>query len=497
MFKKKRLGLELSIEGQSLERKIIIIYFAISFLPFVVLFLILFLYVPEKVYSPQIAAICVLLIILCFTGYLFLKRIVHSILTLVMAVRNLMSGDLSYRINISSDDEIGELAKGFNALAEDLEATIEKLKASKGLLEEVLMKIGEGLAGSSTIDGFLELMVNTIAQALDARVARLWLVDEERQEIFVRFISGERKSEINNRRLPIGKGIEGWVALEKKAICLPRRPASRGSVFSSQDEEPTIVCVPLLFKDQLLGVLSVEDKYSKENFSDEDLLILTNIGAQTAVALENLRLNEDVEKTYMETLSALAMAVEAKDQYSRGHSKRVSEYAEKIARKLGLPEEQIAVVRDAADMHDIGKIGISDEILHKPGPLSPEEREIMNKHPVIGEGILKPVRSLRRLCDAVRHHHEWLDGTGYPDGLRGDEISIEARILCVADVFDALTSDRPYRKAMSVEDALAEIGRWAGKRYDEQVYKALCDIIEEEQRVTGRIIEEENSERGE
>ncbi len=480
MRKKRKIDLDISIEGQSLERKIVIVYWAISFLPFVVVFWLMYTYAPRELFSGKLGLIYILLLGLSLTGFFFLKKWVREILTIVSGIRRILSGDLHYRLNVFSKDEIGEMARGLNTLADELEETVERLKASKKLLEEVLMKIGEGLAGSSTIDGFLELMVNTIAQALDARVARLWLVDEEKNEIYVKFISGGRKSEIGNRRMPIGKGVEGWVALEKKAICLPRRPASKGNVFSTDEEDPTIVCVPLLFKDRLLGVLSVEDKYSRENFTDDDILILSNIGAQTAVALENLRLNEDVEKTYMETLSALAMAVEAKDPYSRGHSKRVSEYAEKIAKKLGLSEEQVAIVRDAADMHDIGKIGISDEILHKPGPLTAEEREIMNKHPVIGEGILKPVRSLRRLCDAVRHHHEWLDGSGYPDGLKGDEISIEARILCVADVFDALTSDRPYRKAMSVEEALAEINRWVGKRYDKKVYEALCEIVKEE-----------------
>ncbi len=480
--KKRDLDLALSIEGQSLEYKIILWYAAVSFFPLVFLYYFLYKYNKELLFSWQVGLIYVFLIILSGVGFLYIKKWVHNLLYVVNAMRNIMSGNLHYRINIDSKDEIGDLARGVNTMAEELEENIEKLKASKKLLEEVLMKIGEGLAGSSTIDGFLDLMVNTIAQALDARVARLWLIDEEKNELYVRYISGGRKSEIGNKRMPLGKGLEGWVAMEKKAVCLPRRPASKGNMFSIGEEEPTIICVPLMFKDQLLGILSVEDKYSKENFNEDDLLILSNIGTQTAVALENLRLNDDVEKTYMETLSALAMAVEAKDPYSRGHSKRVSEYAEKIAKKLNLSEDQIAVIRDAADMHDIGKIGISDEILHKPGPLTAEEREIMNKHPVIGEGILKPVRSLRRLCDAVRHHHEWMDGSGYPDGLKGDEISIEARVLCVADVYDALTSDRPYRKAMSIDDALAEIGKWVGKRYDPKIYQALCDVLEEEKR---------------
>ncbi len=475
--KKRPLSTELSFESEPLEKKIVLLYAAISFIPLITFFGVLLYYDQEILFSPNVMYSYLLILTLSIVGYIMLRRIIHRLLKVVNGAQMILSGNLSARVQVNSNDEIGELATVFNQMAERLEESIEKVQASKQLLEDVLMKIGEGLAGSSTIDSFLELMVNTITQSLDARAGRLWLINEETDELYVQFSVGVMSGP---DRIKVGDGIEGWVAKEKKPICLPRRPAQKDSLLISSKDDPTIICVPLVFKDKAVGVLSVIDKYSKDNFTEDDLLILNNIGAQTAIALENMRLNSDVEKTYMETLSALAMAVEAKDPYSRGHSKRVSEYAEKIAVKMGLPEETIILVRDAADMHDIGKIGISDEILHKPGPLTEEERAIMNKHPVIGEGILKPVRSLRRLCDAVRHHHEWLDGSGYPDGLKGGEISIEARVLCVADVYDALTSDRPYRKAMSVKDALAEIGRWVNKRYDKEAFTALCQILKEE-----------------
>jgi len=135
----------------------------------------------------------------------------------------------------------------------------------------------------------------------------------------------------------------------------------------------------------------------------------------------------------------------------------------KMANKLNLNEEDRQVLRDGARLHDLGKIGIVDEILKKPGPLSPSEWEIMRKHTEIGEGIIKPIRSLSRLCDIVRHHHEKLDGSGYPDGLRGDEISLLCRILSIADIFDALITDRPYRKAFSVDAAKQELIKMKGK----------------------------------
>jgi len=217
----------------------------------------------------------------------------------------------------------------------------------------------------------------------------------------------------------------------------------------------------------------VSGKLGGGNFGEDELFIVSNLASQTAIAVENERLHQDAEGTYLETISALAIAVEARDHYSRGHLDRVSQYAVRTAQKLGLDEQIIKDIKDAAELHDIGKIGISDDILKKESALTEDEARIMNKHPIIGEAIIKPVRRLSSLCDIVRHHHEWLDGTGYPDRLEGGEISIGAKILCVVDAFDAMTTNRPYRKALSIEEAKRELKNYAGIRYDVKVVEAF------------------------
>jgi HD-GYP domain-containing protein (c-di-GMP phosphodiesterase class II) len=232
-----------------------------------------------------------------------------------------------------------------------------------------------------------------------------------------------------------------------------------------------------MYQDRLVGVLTVSGKIGGGNFQEDELLIVSNLASQTAIAVENERLNRDVEETYLETISALALAVEARDTYSRGHLDRVSEYAVKIAQKLALDEQTTKDIKDAAELHDVGKIGISDDILKKPGTLNAEETRLMHKHPLIGEAIIKPVRRLSNLCEIVRHHHEWVDGSGYPDGLRGEELSIGAKILCVVDAFDAMSTDRPYHKGLNIDEAKQELRKYIGTRYDAAVVETFLSII--------------------
>jgi len=203
-----------------------------------------------------------------------------------------------------------------------------------------------------------------------------------------------------------------------------------------------------------------------------------------AVAIENYRLNLDVEHTYVETIMALALAVEAKDPYSAGHSKRVGFYATKIGEAMGLEQEMLRTLQDAGVLHDLGKIGIKDEILLKTTPLTPDEAKIMQQHPIIGEAIVKPVRSLQKVVALVRHHHEHFDGSGYPGGLKGEEIPLGARILAVADTYDAMVTDRPYRKRLSIEEARAELRKSAGTQHDPVAIEAFLRVLaEKEQRL--------------
>lgn len=190
----------------------------------------------------------------------------------------------------------------------------------------------------------------------------------------------------------------------------------------------------------------------------------------------------ELRTAYVETVRALAEAVDAKDSYTRGHSERVGIYSTRIARELGCSRKFIERIYLAGLLHDIGKIGVPDAVISKPGKLTREEEALMQRHPDIGARILEPVSFLRDVVPCVRHHHEWYDGSqrGYPDRLRGSEIPFPSRIILVADTVEAMTSDRPYRKALALDVAIEEIERFSGSQFDPEVAGAFLALIERE-----------------
>ncbi|MBI4463179.1 MAG: HD domain-containing protein, partial [Acidobacteria bacterium] len=180
-------------------------------------------------------------------------------------------------------------------------------------------------------------------------------------------------------------------------------------------------------------------------------------------SLLSLKAYTDELENAESVLFALARSIEAKDPYTGGHCERLSEYSAQLGQQIGLPEEQIIALRRAGIVHDIGKVAVPDSILCKPGPLTNEEWEIIREHPVVGEKICKPLKSFRLVLPIIRHHHEKLDGSGYPDGLKGDDIPVTARVLQIVDVYDALTTERPYKRALSPSEALEVLKNEVGK----------------------------------
>ncbi len=212
---------------------------------------------------------------------------------------------------------------------------------------------------------------------------------------------------------------------------------------------------------------------------NEQLLVdLKDRNRELTVAMGDLeQTRQDLEHSYVQTIESLAVALEAKDRYTSGHSQRVSRFAILIARSLGLPRDEVGIIGQVALLHDIGKIGMLDRILNKPTNLTPEERELVKAHPVIGSQILEPVRTFSEHIAGIKHHHEMYDGTGYPDRLRGLDIPIAARIVCLADAFDAMTSTRPYRVGLPLEFAMKEMQKMAGRQFCPDCVDAFVRVL--------------------
>jgi putative nucleotidyltransferase with HDIG domain len=223
--------------------------------------------------------------------------------------------------------------------------------------------------------------------------------------------------------------------------------------------------------------MTLLDLYNPESFSAEDMDLLRTLASLVAVAVSNARMEEKRRTTFLLTLESLATALEARDVYTRGHSQRVCEVSMLIGERMGFGPDAMEELRVGTILHDIGKIGVPDEILNKRARLTDDEFRIMKTHPVIGYEICRPLMLSEGVLMIIRNHHEKLDGSGYPDGLKGGELPLSLRIVCVADAFDAMSSRRPYRAVMEVSTVLAELSKGAGTQFDPVVVEALKDLM--------------------
>jgi hypothetical protein len=254
-----------------------------------------------------------------------------------------------------------------------------------------------------------------------------------------------------------------------------------GSVLSAFGSWP-LVTIPLMSRGKTIGVLAADRGMGAPPLTSEDRDILMAFSNHIAIAIENARLYQDLKSNYLSTVQSLALALEAKDPYTRGHSERVTLYALQIAEEMGLDLQTREALQCAGLLHDIGKIGVEEKILRKKGPLEEEEYDAVKLHPLIGARILRPIPLLGPGLDLIIRHHESFDGRGYPDGLRAEDIPLAARILKVADSYDAMTSDRPYRSRLSGEEARGELLSKSGSQFDPSVVEAFLRVLERDRR---------------
>ena len=424
----------------------------------------------------QIKILLAIAIASLVVGYWIARRLAISIITLVKEAKQVASGHYEKRVHAYESNEVSELSNYFNKITVELEKRIEELEKSKKTIQEVLGIVGEAMLSHKKIENILYLTVEVLVQAVEATCGVLWLKDKEGKVLRAKVSYGIK---MKGRNVPIDKGVAGWVVRKGRALNIAEDPGDARFIEEKRLGlvKKTCLCVPLIFKENVIGAILIADKVTGSRFAEDDELLVANVAGQIAVAMENVRLEADVERNYIDTVRALALAVEAKDKYSHGHSSRITDYVTRVAKGMGLDEETIHNLRDAAMLHDLGKIGIKDEILSKTSELTTEERIIIQQHAIIGESILKPVHSLSNICFLVRHHQEKEDGTGYPDGITGTEMNLPLKILIVADAYDAMTTDRPYRKRMSQKEAFAELRNHCGDYFNKEVVDAFTKII--------------------
>ncbi len=254
--------------------------------------------------------------------------------------------------------------------------------------------------------------------------------------------------------------------------------ASKNKHFD--DVVHSLMVVPVKIRDNIFGIASAFSFSKNKYFNEKDIYYMSFISQKASAAIENIALYENIYDNLFSTLYAFVTALEVRDLYTRKHSTRVAKYAHMIAEEMDCTDEELDIIRFAGSLHDIGKIGIRDNILLKPSQLSPEEYKKIKEHPEIGADIISKLGLWDKEMEIIRHHHERFDGKGYPGGLKGDKIPKLSRILCVADSFDAIDSDRAYRKKMKKDEVFGIIKENSGTQFDPEVVKAFLKLADQE-----------------
>jgi response regulator RpfG family c-di-GMP phosphodiesterase len=370
----------------------------------------------------------------------------------------------------------------------------QRLSAENLRLKEALSlyKVSEAIAASLSLDEVLATVGDTGLHEIQGDLVSTWLDDGEGGYF-------ERQRLVQPRAMgtssDYGK-LDPTTFVQHFAVdpMLLEHGQKGTRFFSTQPAVPlvSLLAVPLRIKQRLVGFIAVASFTKTKRFDEGQRKLLAIVGSRAAAAIENARLYEDLRATFQQTIQGLAKAIDKMDRYTAGHSDRVATYAMYLATRLGLPPDMIEIVRQSALMHDIGKIGCVMN-LNKPGKLTQDEYEVFKKHPGYGKDIIDPIKFLHPLIPGVHLHHERWDGRGYPLGLKGNDVPLIARIIAVADTYDAMTSDRAYRRALPHEVAVNEIERCAGTQFDPEVSDSFVsglDQYREEQSASGRRVPE-------
>jgi HD-GYP domain-containing protein (c-di-GMP phosphodiesterase class II) len=344
---------------------------------------------------------------------------------------------------------------------------------------EMLLDVSVKLSGTLDLATVLELAMETAEEVCRAETSSIWELDEDRQELFFRVVRGRAAGAIRNLRVPVGQGIVGSVASSGQAEMVndvASDPRWRGdsTVFQTR----AILTVPLVAEGRVIGVMQLLNPVGRDRFTEGDLRRMSLFAGILAHPLQNARLHTAQQRQFFSMVTALAETLDKRDPYTGGHVRRVVAYSMLLGAEMSLGRADLKDLWLAATLHDIGKIATPDRILSKPSPLDREEVEIMKRHPADGAAIVSHLYN-PAVLQGVRNHHERVDGRGYPDGLAGDRLPLVARIIAVADTYDAMTTSRPYRDGLPPAKACQEIVSSAGTQLCPDVVAAFRSLYED------------------
>ena len=462
-----------------------------------------------------------ILLVSFILSLLFSRKILNPLNAILATARSVESGNMEARAEVKTGDEFAILADSFNRSIEEVKKLYEKDIRKEREINRARTEL-EHKRTLEELNGQLEFKVKEVETAnrailsltrelktknveLEKMVDRLKRISEvgrvlssimeteelikliirstaellkvERGSIYLKNDGGTRNLALQYNR---GMGVESNPDTLVESHPLYKKLLAEGSnVFARNSTEEGglfAIGVPLKMKGQVIGGILLEKEES--HFTEDELEILSTLANQAMIAIENAWLYDSVKSNYFGTIQALVNALEANDKYTRGHSERVKTLSVQLGRHMGLNNKEIETLEHAAILHDIGKIGVDTNILNKAGRLTSAEFSMVKAHPLIGDEILGPLGTLEGVRTTILQHHERYDGTGYPYGVAGEEISLKARILSVVDTFDAMMTDRPYRKALTVSEAKGELYRGSGNQFDPLVVSAFLDMLD-------------------
>lgn len=410
--------------------------------------------------------------------------------TVDMAIESLKLGTLGFIIKPFTKEELVTAVRHATEKSQLIKENI-RLRSLMPLFEVNHQLI------TTDLDHLFSQIVEAARLGTKADRVSLMLVDESRQELYLKSHSGFLNITPSKQMTKFGQGVSGVVAKTRKPLIIQGGVEQNPTLINILEDQEvhSSISVPLIGKGHikvsslthppktyecLIGVLS-SSKINPDAvpFSESDLEFVTLLAGQASAAIENATLYQELHQSYVKMIQALVTTVELKDHYTAGHSQNVSRYAVALAQKIRLSLNEIDEIKIGGLLHDIGKIGSTEDILLKESNLTAEEFELMKAHPENAAKILGPVGLSETILKIILHHHEHCNGNGYPSGLTREQIPLGARILLVADTIDAMTSDRPYRKAQSLDKLISELNKYSGSQFDPDVVVAFEQLIKE------------------